>query len=216
MKEKNDKSSDIAKSNMDEAFSNASFADKLWLFSKRYYKQLIIVSSTILAMILIVSVYLLHGSSLESKMEKDFRELTDINSRAHFAKKYSGSLLAGMVAIEVGDENFNSSKFSDAKSFYEIAQKSNMSNEFLVRSKVYYAICMYKIGQKDSGEKILNDLLNDKSENASTRALAEFIIVNLMIENGMIDEAREMSNAATQKDYQDVWNRIFERTADKL
>lgn len=216
MKEKNDKSSEITKSNMDEAFSNASFADKLWLFSRKYYKQLTIAASTVLAIVIVVSIYLLHGASLESRMEKDFAALTDLNSRAKFAEKYSGTMLAGMVAIEVGDQNFKNCNFADARNFYEIAQKSNMSNEFFVRAKVYNALCMYKIGQKDAGEKILNDLLNDKSENASTRALAEFILVNLMIENGMIDEARDMSNAATQKDYQDAWNRIFERTAEKL
>ena len=216
MKEKNDKSSEITKSNIDEAFSNASFTDKLWLFSRKHYKQLTIAASTVLAIIILIAIYLLHSSSLESRMERDFAKLTDINSRAKFAEKYIGSALAGMVAIEVGDTNFKKANFLEAKKFYEIAQKCNMSNEFFVRSKVYNALCMYKIGQKDIGQKLLNDMINDKLENASTRALAEFILVNLMIEKGMLDEARDMSNAATQKDYQDVWNNIFEHTAEKL
>ncbi len=202
---------------IDEAFKEAEFEDKVWLFWERY-KTLIItgIIAAIVATIAVQGVRVYRDSRLAT-VQADFMAATTNEERIAFAKANSGHTLAGIALLEAADNRFADEAFSEAAPLYADAAKSlAQAPELRARALLGHGVALARSGDRTQAVTILNGLFRDTTAADALRAEAAYHSAVITLEDGQPEQARETLQSILPLRNAGIWRNQAERMLRRI
>ena len=110
----------------------------------------------------------------EAGVREAFRLETDAESRLAFAREHAGHPLAGLAYLEMAGTSYESGDFADAATHYEASIEPLGESPLSARAKLGYAMASIRSENVDSGERMLENLVEDGSQFDGIRAEAAY------------------------------------------
>lgn len=116
-----------------------------------------------------------------------YQQVETREDRIQFAEDFSKHKIAGVAFLEVADEYFSEKDFGNAAVFYERADKILRDGFFRSRARLGQGISLVLNGQGESGQSLLQAVVNDTSALDQIRAEAAYHLAVIHWESGNFD-----------------------------
>jgi tetratricopeptide (TPR) repeat protein len=167
-------------SDTDEAFKEADFGDKAWLFFQKNSALLSVTSAVIIAIALIFCIGKLWVNGRNSRIQAAYARIDRREGMVNFIKKYRGHRLVGIVSLALGDEYVDEGDYGRAIAAYETAEKLLKSTILLPRVQIGKAEAMYRSGNCDGSEKLLESIIHNRNFDRAYRGSAAYALALML------------------------------------
>lgn len=197
---------------IDEAFKEAEFEDKMWLFWERYKTHIITaILAAIFATIAVQGIRVYQDSRIAS-IQASFMEATTSEQKIAFAAAHSNHPLAAIALLEVADELYAAESFNDAAALYADAIRSAANApELKARAELGQGVALARSGNRSQAMGVLNALAANPVAADSFRGEAAFHSAILALEDGQVDRARESLESILPLRFAGLWRDQAER-----
>lgn len=202
---------------IDEAFKEAEFEDKVWLFWER--NKTIIITGIIAAILATVAVQgvRIYQENRLAAIQTDFMAATTNEERIEFATANSGHPLAGIALLEAADDLYANDSFSEAAPLYADAATSfAQTPELKARALLGQGVALARGGDRSQAVTILNSLARDTTAADALRAEAAYHAAIISLEEGQTEQARETLQSILPLRYAGIWRDQAERTLKRI
>lgn len=190
---------------VDEAFKEAEFEDKVWLVWNQ--NKGAIVGGALAALLAVVGVqsYRWYQEDKVVKMQAVYAEADDSQAKLAFAEDYSGEALGGIALLTVADEKYEAGEFSEAAVLYSQAAEALEESPVKGRALLGNAFSTIKAGDKEVGRASLNAVVDMDGLLESYRAQAIYHLCVLAVQDENFDEAKILISKMETLDYGGSW-----------
>lgn len=171
---------DDRSSGVGEVFKGADVGERLWLFFHRNRSLFLSIAAAIVLFFAISFFGGLYSDYKISQMRKEYAQLNTPEEKANFVGKYKGEKLAGVLSLALGDGHMASGNYAAAASEYGRACKILNGTILFPRATVSRAVAMYRLGDFDGAEKLLNAIIYDKKHGKVSRGNAAYALVAML------------------------------------
>lgn len=200
---------------LDEDLEGVEFEDRVWLYWTR--NKSFIITSIVMAFAIIVGVqgYKIFKKSQADALAAAYEQAVSQTQLLDFAKKNSGTLLAGVATLQVADEAYAKSDFKTAASFYEQAKGELGGSVLYGRAILGYAS---SIAMQDAvkGKDALKAVYENINIAPAYRAQAGYMFGLLEKSQGKIDVAKEIFKAMSSNTAFGIYSNLANEALSEL
>lgn len=191
---------------IDEAFKEAEFEDKLWLFWNRNKSYIITaILAAFFATIAVQGVHVYRKNRLLA-VQEEFAAATTGEQKIAFATTHPGNPLAAIALLSAADEQYTAQSFDRAASLYaDAAIAAAKTPELKARATLGQGIALARGGNVSQAMDVLQALAGDTSAADAFRAQAAYHFATLALENGQTDRARSSLQSILALRYAGPW-----------
>ena len=185
--------------------------DRIFLLWKDYRK--LIIAVVVFFFVLLIGYqsvgYL--DERREAGVREAFRSVTDAESRLAFALEHAGHPLAGLAYLELASEEYESGDFAVAAAHYEAAIEPLGESPLSGRAMLGYAMAALRSEDLDSGEQMLQNIVEEGSQLDGTRAEAAYHLAILSWSRGDFAEVKKHLEQIEELERPGFWMTKAER-----
>ena len=167
---------------INEAFKEAEFEDRMWLLWNENKSSIIL--GIAVAFILVIGLQFLKWSRASSieKMQAAYAAATDDAQKEAFASEYSEDFLGGVAWLELADKKFEAEDFSEAATLYERSAVALAGNTAQARALLGQGISLIQSDAIDAGKEALNKIVDQENCLDAYKSEAIYHLVTLAIQ----------------------------------
>ncbi|MGF1450688.1 MAG: tetratricopeptide repeat protein [Opitutales bacterium] len=193
---------------VDEAFAQASFDDRLWLWWQRNGKALLTGAAVALIAAGLVQAFRMFERQQFESMQAEYAEAVgDSEALRAFGREHSGTSLGGAALLKVADETFQEGNYAEAANLYQQAAASLEGLPLATRATMAQAFALIEQGDTrvQAGYALLAQVAETSGNLPSLRAEAAFHRGVLATEAEDYATARRFFDLAVEQDQSGVW-----------
>lgn len=192
--------------NVDAAFQEADFDDKLWLWWQENRNSILTTFAILVIGVAGIELVKIFRQQAFENMQKDFLEArASTNTLENFGERHRSQPLGGLALLKVADERFEEGAFMEAERLYGEASESLAETPISARARLGQAVSALENGDVDKARIRLSQLADDPSVLSSFRAEAAFRLGIAALENDDISAANNWLSKAESLDTTESW-----------
>lgn len=169
---------------VDETYLAPSFEDKVQQFWAKNRAVIIGVCALVFVVIVARGAMAWWQKSQAAALSAAYAEVKDDAGLQAFADAHSGTQLAGVALLRLGDSAYNKGDFNAAAKHYEAARDELADTVFSSRLNLGLAVVKLKSGATDAGRAALQALADDATAVPAVRAEAAYHLASLAAKDG--------------------------------
>ncbi len=212
---------------VDEAFAEASFEDRLWLWWQRNGQAVLLAVVAVVVVAALWQVVMFFQRQAERGVQAEYREATaSPEALATFQKRHAKHPLGGLAALTLADQAFSAGDFGAAAAGYRSASGPLAGLPLAGRAQLGQAMSLALQGgeQRVIGAALLDQMAGNAGLLTALREEAAFHRMALALEDGqmgaarrafeqleLIDAERRTSAAAESASFINPWMQFAEQ-----
>ncbi|HEY9155326.1 MAG TPA: tetratricopeptide repeat protein [Opitutaceae bacterium] len=189
--------------------------EKLRIFWEKNSRAILGACLVVLFAVLARGAYNYYLRERELSIEGDYREATTPEKQRAFVDQHPDHALAGLALLQLGDEAYSNTKYTEAQSDYRRAAEILKHGPFAGRARLGVAMAKLDGGDR-SGEQDLKSIENDALELKPVRAEAAFHLATLAAGEGKNDEAIKQFDQVSSLDPTGSWSQRAQMVRNTL
>ncbi len=201
---------------VDEAYKEAGFEDRMYLFWHKYSSVIIGLIVAVFAGLILYFAVLFLAERREASIRNQYSEAETPEQKVAFAREHTGHRLAGTAALEVADRRFNEEEYEEAAELYALARESLGGHPLAGRAGLGEAVAYVMQGRSDDAERALGALVEDEGVLQAVRMEAAYNLALLAFENEDYDRVRNLADRIGEEDMMGLWSGRAQSLVDDI
>lgn len=204
---------------VDDAFAEASFDDRLWLWWQRNAKAMLYGAVTAIIVAGAFQGYRLWQEAQVNARQEAYREAVgDTEALLAFGNEHPGTTLGALALLTVADERFEAGAFGEAAELYRSSLSGFTDLPYQGRAQLGEAVSLLRQGgdSATAGAALLEQLASDPATVGTLRAEAAFQRAVYAVDTNDFDAARRFFDLVAEVDTTGVWQQQAQRVREAL
>lgn len=161
---------------IDEAFKEAEFEDKVWLFWAR--NKAAIIAGAVAALLAVVAVqgYRIYQEKKLAQLQDSYIQASQSGALESFGQQHADTTLGGLALLESADKQYAEENYTAAAKLYQEAILPLNNTPFAQRARLGLGMSQLKAGQKNEAINTLKALADDSQAIGALRGEAAYNI----------------------------------------
>ncbi len=191
---------------IDEAFAEADFEDRMWLFWQNNKAGIIAAITIAVLGVVGINTWRMIQENQRVAMQTEYSSAAgDAAKLESFGAANGESMLGGLALLEAADAQYEAGEFAQAASLYQQSLLPLQESVVVYRARLGLAVSQLKAGQAAEGKGTLRSLLDSPSALASIRAEAGVELAQLELAEGNRDAAAQLLQRVQGLPYAEYW-----------
>jgi hypothetical protein len=192
---------------VDETYLAPTFEDRVQAFWEKNKSLIVLACAAVLLVIVGRGATSIWQDHQRSAQAADYAAAgDDATALAAFAADHSGSVLAGVAELRLGDLALVAADYAKARGHYDTARLALAGTPFAARLDLSRAIAVLKSGEVAGGTAALQALADDVNLAADARAEATYHLASLAADTGDRDRVTSLVERIGNLTPLSTWN----------
>ncbi len=201
---------------VDEAYKEAGFEDRMYLFWEKYSTVIIaLIAATFVGIILYFTMLFL-AERREAAIQAEYAAAETTEQKETFARDHSGHRLAGAAALDIADLRYNEEDYEQAAEWYGLALESLDGHPLYGRAGLGKSVSYILLGRTEDAGRVLSDLADNEEVLLAVRMEAKYTLASLAFEAGDYDRVRSLAESIEGEDMMGIWSGRARRLVDDI
>lgn len=191
---------------IDDAFAEADFEDRMWLYWHK--NKVSIIAAIVIAILGVVGVntwQMMQQSQRAALQEEYGAAVGDPAQLQSFGAANSKTLLGGLALLQAADAKYEAGEYPAAVDLYRQSLEPLQKSVVVFRARLGMGVSQIKAGQTDQGKQSLRSLLDASSAISSIRAEAAVELAQIELAEGNRDAAADLLKRVDSLPNADYW-----------
>lgn len=191
---------------IDEAFAEADFEDRMWLFWNKNKTGIIAGVVILILGVIGINTYRLLEAKQHAAMQEEYSAaIGDTEKLKAFGASNADAPLGGLALLEAADAQYAAGDFAAAISLYQQSLVPLQNSVVVGRARLGVAMAQIKAGQADAGKNTLREILATEALLAAVRAEAAVRLAQLELADGNRDAAKQLLDRVAKMSNVEYW-----------
>lgn len=191
---------------VDEAYKEAGFEDRMYLFWNKYQSWIVAAIVAVFVGLILYFAMNFLAERREAAIREAYSAAGTPEEKTAFAREHSGHNLAGAAALEVADVRFEEEAYGEAAELYGLAAESLAGHPLRGRAALGQAVAYIMLERPDDAESVLTTLADDPEVLTSARMEAKYMLASLAFERGDYERVRTLADEIESEDTMGFWS----------